>query len=434
MSIFHAYDIRGKYPRELNEKTTEHIAYTFVLFLNAKNIVIGRDARISSPALWNAVVRGLRRAGAHVTDIGLCTTPQLYFASAYYHFDGAIMITASHLPPDYDGLKLCGKNAEALSSATGLKTIEQMLTRPPVVQKNGSYTKKTIHLDYMRFCLKKRKKTSLRAVVDCGNMMGSLDLPILKKVCAVHPLFVPIDGTMPNRQPDPLIPANIRAAQKYVRAKKADLGIIFDADADRVVFLDEQGTPIAPDLVTGLLGLHLTSPSDRILFDVRSSHYLQEKLRQMKRKTIIGKVGHSLMMHTMLKSKAVFGGEKSGHYFFRDFFSADNALLAALTMLEILDTKQQALSTLVSAIHEGYQTPELDYSVTDKQQTLKKIEQKWGKKAQTVSHLDGVTIIYPTFWFNIRQSNTQDLLRVTIEAREKKQLQTLQKKLAAFFV
>ncbi len=140
------------------------------------------------------------------------------------------------------------------------------------------------------------------------------------------------------------------------------------------------------------------------------------------------------MMHTMLKSKAVFGGEKSGHYFFRDFFSADNALLAALTMLEILDTKQQALSTLVSAIHEGYQTPELDYSVTDKQQTLKKMEEKWGKKAQTVSHLDGVTIIYPTFWFNIRQSNTQDLLRVTIEAREKKQLQTLQKKLAAFFV
>lgn len=427
--IFQKYDIRGRYPQELHEQNTYKIARAFAHYLHAKNIVVGRDARRSSPALWEATIQGLRDAGVNVTDIGLCTTPMLYYASTYTQFDGAIMITASHLPKTYNGLKLCKKNAVALSYGTGLEKIERNLERPAPSTTPGTYQKKNITQDYTTFMLRNKKHTKLRVAVDCGNMMGVLDLAILKKICTTYPLYTTLDGSMPNRGPDPSLAKNLRFIKKEVRKRKADLGIAFDADADRVIFIDEHGNMISPDLITAFLASYLTKPGDTILFDVSSSMYAQHELIKRKRKIILNKSGHSLMMLAMRDNNATLGGEKSGHYYFKQFFYADNALYTALSVIAILQQEKKTISTLIKHIAPGFRTPELNYKIKDKENALQKIESTFTKHAQHISHLDGATIIYPDYWFNIRKSNTQPLIRVNIEARTQQQLNHIKKEI-----
>ncbi len=429
MTLFQTYDIRGVYPKEINAETVYKIAYTFAHLFHTKSVVVGRDARTSSPTLWKTCIQGLRDAGVNVTDIGLCTTPHLYFASGKYGYDGALMITASHLPKTYNGLKICTKRAVALSYGTGLERIERALTNTFPKKPKGTYQEKNIQKDYAAFLLTQSKKTNLQAVVDCSNGVGSLDIPILKKICTVIPLFTQPDGTFPNHGPDPLIRKNSRSAQAAVKKHHADLGIIFDADADRAIFLDGHGRTIAPDLITALIATYHTRPGDTILFDVRSSRYAQALLKRQKKKPVISKAGHSLMMQAMHKTNAVFGGEKSGHYFYKNFFSADNATLTAVHILAILHTHKKPFSTLLKHVASGSRTPELNYLVRNQNKTIQTIERHFKKNARTISHLDGLTVIHSDYWFNIRKSNTQPYLRVNIEAQTKILLTRVQKEL-----
>jgi len=428
MSIFKAYDIRGRVPDELDEKRARSIGAAFARFLKARTVAIGRDVRLSSPALASAFGEGVRDAGTDVVDIGLCTTPMTYFAAGRYGYDGAAMTTASHNPPAYNGFKLCREQAIPLSSETGIREIERMVAAgpqaPPPPQR-GARTPRDIRSDYLQHVLSfARSIRPLRVAIDAANgSVGTIFADVAARLpITVKPLFLEPDGRFPGHEPNPLRDENLVALQALVRDSGADLGAAFDGDGDRCLFVDEAGNRVPNDLLTALIARDLLSrhPGAAIVYDIRSSWVVREEILRAGGKPIRERVGHAFIKKTMRDHRAVFGGELSGHAYFRDHYYADSGLIAFIAVLNVLSASRQTFSKTLAPLRRYAATGEVNFRVDDKDAILEEIRRRFADARQDT--LDGLTIEYEDWWFNVRPSNTEPLLRLCAEAKTPERL------------
>ena len=426
--IFKSYDIRGEYPEQLNEYTSEKIGMATVLFLKSikdiKNIVVARDIRLSSSSLTNALMKGIIKAGVNVIDIGEVSTDTTYFAVGHYNYDAGIMVTASHNPSNYNGFKLCHEQATPISFDTGLSTISEIARQIdlPASEQHGKIIEKDVLNDYKKYILNfATNLRPLKIVIDAGNGMAGKMIPIVFKdlPCIIVPLFFKLDGTFPNHEPNPLDSSNLRDLQDKVRETKSHLGVAFDGDADRCVFVDENGQEIGCDIITAIIAGKLLQKEKgaTILYDLRSSWILPEEIKKAGGNPYRERVGHSHIKATMREKNALFGGELSGHYYFRENFFADSAIIALIEVLNILSSKNVPMSNLVAPLMKYCSTGEINFKVTDKDKKIKQIAENF--KDGKIDYLDGVTIEYKDWWFNVRKSNTEPLLRLNLEGNTK---------------
>ena len=427
--IFKAYDIRGTYPDQIAAPLAARIAAATVEVLKAKRLVVGRDMRESGETLRDAMIGAISDAGCEVIDIGRCSTPMCYWAVNAFGADGGIMITASHNPARYNGCKISGQGARPVSYDTGIADIERWATgtQPlPRATAPGAVARKPIMADYQRWLFEQAglsgNERSLRPftlAIDTGNgMMGEL-LPSLMAAlpCRVLPLFFEPDGRFPNHEPNPLDPNNMRDLQAAVRAHHADLGIAFDGDGDRVMFVDEQGEIVASDRITALLAGEFLSraPASTIIYDLRSSWIVRDEILRAGGTPLESRVGHSFIKQAMRKTDAVFAGELSGHFYFRDAFFTDNAELAMLHVLSLLSRRNQPVSQVLAPYNRYFATGELNFSVADKDRCIATLKQTFADAE--LAQLDGVTLRYGDWWCNVRPSNTEPVLRLNLEAK-----------------
>lgn len=426
--IFKAYDIRGIYPEEINEKIAYKIGRAFVKFLQTKEVVVGKDMRDSSETILESLKKGIMDEGANVIDIGLCTTPMLYFGIFHYNYSSGIMITASHNPKEYNGLKLCKEKAIPLSGETGIKEIKALVEKNEFTEKEkGSYQKKDITKDYQDYILKDFPKLPYKIVVDAANAMGALDVEILKRAgVEVTGLYLDLDGNFPNHEANPLKEETLDAIKELLKKGKYDLGIAFDGDADRAMFLTEKGEFLAGDITTAIITESLCKEGDSILYDLRSTKAVPETIKASKGKPIISRVGHAFIKQTMKEHDAVFGGEVSGHYYFKKMGYCESAILASLHILSIIKEKKQPLSEIAKTKRTYYQSGEINFKVEDKEKVMEKLIEAFPEGK--ITKLDGISIELDKWWFNVRPSNTEPLLRLNLEADTKEEMETNLKK------
>jgi len=435
MSIFKAYDIRGIYPSELDEETAYKIGRAFVSFLDCKTVVIGRDMRLSSPSLFEALAKGITEQGADVIDIGLSITPMLYFAVKEFKYDAGIIITASHNPKEYNGLKLVTKAAFPVYG-DDIQKIKKLLNKFKESKKKCRIIKKDVLHDYINSNFKSvdvKKLKSMRIVVDAGNGMGGLVFPkFFDKIdVGVVPMFWELDGEFPNHVPDPLKPENLEDIRKKIKDEKADLGIAVDGDCDRIIFIDEKADIIPADLITALVSEELLkkNPGSAILYDLRSSMIVEELIEKNKGKAVMCRVGHSFIKKQMRDEKAIFAGELSGHYYFKDIGYFEGPLLVVLYVLKILTEKNKKISELIVPLKKYHATGEINFEVKNKQKKMNELVEKYKKNAKEVSYLDGIKLEFADWWFNVRPSNTEPLLRLNLEAKTKELMEKKKKEL-----
>jgi phosphomannomutase len=431
MGIFKSYDIRGIYGREWDERTARKIGCLLPGLLKAGKIVLGRDARLSSMEIFRALSSGLLEAGCGVADIGLCDTPAVYFATARYGFDGGVMITASHNPPEYNGLKVSRANAVPVGFDTGLNELERLVAseaRPPSragTRSRGQLSVLDIRADYVAHLMRFASGISrISAVIDCSN--GTVAVYLREILQRIPGRFVQIfaepDGRFPNHPPNPLVERNLSALKERVLAENADLGFCFDGDADRVMFVDEKGTFISPDLITCLIGYYyfrfnrgrLDSGSRVATYDVRSSRAVVECLNALGAEPRICRVGHSYAKKLLRDTDGIFGGELAGHYYFRENYFCDSGMIAALVVLSVLSRERESLSGMISALRKYHFSGEINFEVPNAAEIVERIRGDYSEGALT--DIDGIRIDFPTWWFNLRKSNTEPLLRLVIEA------------------
>lgn len=420
--IFKAYDIRGTYPDQLDERLAARIGAAVVEVLGAKRLVIGRDMRQSGPALRAAMVAAIADAGCEVIDIGECSTPMTYWAVNVLAADAAIMITASHNPAGYNGCKISGRGATPVSYDTGIADIERLAVAdtPLPRRPRGAVSERDLLSDYQRWLLGFAGTIKpFKLVIDTGNgMMGAM-LPGLFQAlpCTVVPLYFEVDGSFPNHEPNPLNPANMRDLQAAVRRTGADLGAAFDGDGDRVMFVDERGELVPGDQVTALLAAELLqkAPGSTIIYDLRSSWAVPEEIRRLGGTPLESRVGHSFIKQSMRRTDAVFAGELSGHFYFRDAFFTDNAELAMLHVLRVLSQSGRPLSELMRPYARYHATGEVNFEVHDKDACLARLIAAF--PGAELGHLDGLTLRFADWWCNVRPSNTEPVLRLNLEAR-----------------
>jgi phosphomannomutase len=429
-SIFKAYDIRGTFPEQINADNAYHIGAALADYLAPKTIAVGRDMRISSDELARHLIRGLNDCGVDVIDLSLCSTDSLYYAVGRFGYDGGVMITASHNPAQYNGFKICRKMAEPLSGSEGLNHMleaiqnDRHLTKAPT---SGVTVRKDISEDYTAHCLSfidVAKVKPYRIVIDAGNGMAGLTLPpVLKQLpIEVTPLFFELDGTFPNHPASPIELENLVDLQKKIAETKADFGVAFDGDADRMFLVDKQGRQLGGDMVTALVSKSLLSkhPGETILYNLICSKAVPELIERSGGKAIRTRVGHALIKPLMKKNNAIFGGEHSGHFYFRDFWFADSGLVAFLVCLELISTEGKVLHEMVSAIDPYFRSGEQNSRVKSIPDTIAAIKDHFSDGDQ--DEIDGLTVNYPDFWFNLRPSNTEPLLRLNVEANSEKLL------------
>lgn len=429
MSIFKAYDIRGLYPDQIDESMAQRVGHGTALALEAnsegKTIAVGHDVRASAPSISQAVIEGLQRAGTNVVDIGLCTTPMLNYAVGKLQLDGGIMVTASHNPPEWIGFKICREKAIPLGEGTGLEMVREQ-TETPLGNGKGNLEQKNIVPDYrnhIRSFLKDIPK--IKAVVDCANgavaahfdtIFGDLPIDFIRLCCEP-------DGTFPNHEPNPLVDKNIEDAAEAVVRENADLAVCFDGDGDRAMFLDSRGKRVASDLITALLAKEelKANPGATIIYDLRSSRVLPEEITKAGGIPVRERVGHAFIKQTMRNHNAVFGGEVSGHYYFRDHYFADSGMVAFAKVLDLLGKKSTSLEEMAAPLRRLHATGEVNFHIEDKEEMMNRMEKLFhdGQK----DRLDGITIAYPDWWFNLRPSNTEPLLRLNLEANTKEKLE-----------
>lgn len=435
--IFKAYDIRGIYPDEIDEATAEKIGRAFPTILDDDDhsgerphtVVVSRDMRSHSPGLTRALVEGLRTAGVGVIDIGLATTPMSYFAVGHLGAAGGIQVTASHNPAEYNGMKLSKREARPVSGDHGISQIEEKVTSGdlPEAAKRGSYETMDVTGDYRRHILSFLQRPTdgrtLKVVADAANGMGVLYRPILEAAgIELVPLYFELDGSFPNHEANPLKEENLEDLKAAVKREGADLGVAFDGDADRAGFVDENGRAVGSDLMTGLIAGELLErhPGRAVIYDLRSSRAVAEHIREHGGKPVRDRVGHSFMKATLRKEDGIFGGELAGHYYFRDAYFADSSILAVLEILNLLWKEDRPLSELVSAIDRYAKSPEINFQVADKQGKIDLLAEKYSDGE--IDYLDGITVQYPTWWFNVRPSNTEPYLRLVCEAQTRDEL------------
>ncbi len=388
---------------------------------------MGRDVRLSSEEIFSALTRGLTEAGCDVEDIGLCDTPAVYFATAFYGLDGSVMITASHNPPEYNGMKVSRREAVPVGFDTGLAELERSLGDPaPAPRGAGVIRALDIRKDYLSHLARFRSDLAgLRVVIDCSNGMAGV---FLRDVLAptggdFRYIFDEPDGRFPNHAPNPLVEENLRALKAEVVRQRAALGICFDGDADRVMFVDEEGRFISPDLIIALLGQYyfrehperLAGGSRVATYDVRSSRAVVEVLRELGADPRICKVGHSFAKKLLRDTMGILGGELAGHYYFRENYFCDSGMIAALIVLEVLARSAQPFSSLIGGIRRYFFSGEINFKVPNGRQILERVRTDYSAGALT--DLDGIRIDFPDWWFNLRVSNTEPFLRLVVEAK-----------------
>ncbi|MFF1324740.1 MULTISPECIES: phosphomannomutase/phosphoglucomutase [unclassified Streptomyces] len=427
-----AYDVRGVVPDQWDESLAELFGAAFVRVTDASAIVIGHDMRPSSPGLSRAFARGAAAQGVDVTEIGLCSTDQLYYASGALDLPGA-MFTASHNPAQYNGIKMCRAGAAPVGQDTGLAEIRELAENwlesgaPAPAERTGTITRRDTLEDYAAHLRSLVDLTSIRplkVVVDAGNGMGGHTVPTVfgGLPLDVVPMYFELDGTFPNHEANPLDPANIVDLQKRVREEGADLGIAFDGDADRCFVVDERGEPVSPSAVTALVAsreLAKHGGKGTIIHNLITSWSVPEVVRENGGTPVRTRVGHSFIKAEMAKSGAIFGGEHSAHYYFKDFWNADTGMLAALHVLAALGGQEGPLSGLVAQYDRYAGSGEINSTVADQADRLAAIKAAYeGRDDIRLDNLDGLTVTATDWWFNVRPSNTEPLLRLNAEARD----------------
>jgi phosphomannomutase len=426
--IFKAYDVRGLYPGEINEEAARAIGAAFVAYLQARRVGVGRDMRLSSPALADAFVDGATAQGADVVDYGLIPTDLLYFAVARDRLDGGAMITASHNPSEYNGMKMVRQEAFPLSGDAGISDIRDMIAAdriPPPAADRGTVTRKDVvdaYVDHVLGFIDPGVIKPFHVVLDAGSGMGGLIGPKLfdQLPCRTTRLCFEIDGRFPNHEANPLIEENRRDIVERVVAEKADIGIAWDGDADRCFFIDGSGEFISGDFITALLAeaFLLKHPGATIIYDLRASHAVKDVVAQYGGTALMNRVGHAFFKKRMRETKAIFGGEVTGHYYFRDNFYADNGFIPALLILELMSKKEQSLRALLAPLRRKYFiSGEINTKLASMEAVPAKLQEIAARYADGNQYeLDGVSVEYPDWHFNVRPSNTEPLLRLNLEA------------------
>jgi phosphomannomutase len=424
--VFKAYDVRGIYPTEIDEEGAYAIGRAYVEHFEPKRIAVGRDMRVSSPAIAAATIRGAVDAGADVSDLGLVGTEMLYFGVGELDLDGGIAVTASHNPREYTGTKIVRRGALPVGGESGLLEIRDRALAPFGEPSGaGSVREEDIWPAYVERVLSfidVDALRELRVVIDAANGMAGVMLPPvlerLPQVAAVRHFFEP-DGTFPNHEPNPLLPENRRFIVERTTAEGADLGIAFDGDADRCFFVDDTGEFVPGDFVTALLAESILEkePGAKIIYDVRASWAVPETIRRAGGIPLVNRVGHAFIKLRMREEGALFGGEVSGHYYFRDFNQADSGVIPFLLMLELVSRRGRKLSEILRPYRERYfLTGELNTPVPDVALKLEELKERFASEGE-ISHLDGISVDADDWHFNVRPSNTEPLLRLNLEAR-----------------
>lgn len=431
MGAFHAYDIRGVFGKDFNAGDVYRMGFYLPDVLNAKRVLIGRDVRESSPEIHEALIKGLTDAGCEVSDAGLCTTPMIYWGTARFGFDASVMITASHNPAEYNGLKISAKNAVPVGYDTGLNKLEALISAEPVLQhQKGSVVSFSFRQEYLDFMNAWKKDfSSLNLVIDCSNGMAGI---LARDVFGEKPmyLFDEPDGRFPNHEPNPLDLKNLVQLQQAVLSSKADLGVVFDGDADRVMFVDENGTFIPPDLLIGLLGHYFLEEKGlkgKVIQDIRTSKSVAEYLTPMGAEMEIWRVGRAYAANKLREINGIFGGELAGHYYFRDFYFSDSGMLAAILIVNLFaafHANGKKASDVIAGIRHYENSGEINFRISEKQKAMERVRSVTTSLETPVLLLDfdGYRVEFNDWWYNIRPSNTEPYLRLLVEARSKELL------------
>jgi phosphomannomutase len=421
--IFKAYDIRGTVPDQLDDPLAERIGRATALHLQAKKLVVGRDMRESGIGLSRALVRGITSTGCDVVDVGVVSTPMQYFACGHLGGDGGVQVTASHNPAQYNGFKISGKGVVPVGSDSGLADIEKMArdgVAAPAGAAQGRVTTAEVSEAYGAkiASLLHPGERRLKVAVDCGNGMGGLEMRhVLSRLpIDVIGLYLEPDGSFPNHEANPLNPANMRDLVATVRRERCDLGIAFDGDADRACFCDETGAIVGNDLVTALLAKDLVANEKgaHVVYDLRSSRVVPQTIRELGGTAVRERVGHAFMKRTLRRYGGPYGGELSGHFYFRDLWYTDSGVYAAGLVLCQVSRTEAPFSQILAPLRRYPTTGEVNFEVADKDALIEEIARRFPDARQ--DRLDGVTIEYPTWWCNVRKSNTEPLLRLVMEA------------------
>ncbi|MBG0767575.1 MAG: phosphomannomutase/phosphoglucomutase [Spirochaetaceae bacterium] len=431
MGAFKAYDIRGIYNKDFNKETVYKIGYFLPKLLKSKVVLVGRDVRTSSEEIFESLCNGITDSGADVYDIGLATTPMVYFSTVHFNVDASVQITASHNPAIYNGLKISRAKAVPVGSDSGLKELEMMVNNDIVVvsEQKGSIQKKDAKEPYLAFLKQYIPDTSgLNLSIDCSHGMANL---LVKDLLGSdhHYLYDHFDGTFPAHEPNPLEIENCEDLQNAVLQNKSDIGVIYDGDADRVMFLDENGRFLQPDYITAVLGYYyLRKEKGNVLVDIRTSRSTTEYLTNLGATVHVWKVGHAFAKTKLRDLRAIFGGELAGHYYFRDFYNCDSGFLASLLVLQVVaELKKQGMTIgeFIDTVIVYANSGEMNFKLEQKDEAMQALFDRYvtNDKPEKVMDFDGYRIEFSSWWFNVRKSNTEPYLRLVVEAKTKEELQ-----------
>ncbi len=425
MKAFHAYDIRGIYNEDFNKDDVYKIGYFLPKLLKTKKVLVGRDVRVSSPEIFKYLCKGINDAGADVYNLGLSTTPMVYYLTAKHNFDASVMITASHNAKQYNGMKISRTNALPVGYDSGLKDLEEMMKSEEVIisENKGKIIEYKQKEEYLSFLKKYVPDISgLKVAIDCSNGMAAL---LIKDLLGDKPLYIfdELDGTFPNHEANPLIPENIVDLQNSVKKEEADIGIIFDGDADRVMFVDENSKFISPDLMIAVLADYYKNESGKFLQDIRTSKAVAEYIGD-RFEMNMWRVGRAYAAAKLREIDGIFGGELAGHYYFRDFYYSDSGLLASLIFLSVIaENKKKGISVsdMISKIAAYENSGEINFKLEKKKEAMDAVKDFYlnKEKPEAFYDFDGYRVEYPDWWFNIRPSNTEPYLRMLVEAKSK---------------
>jgi len=440
MKAFHAYDIRGIYNQDFNRDDAYKVGFFLPKLLNTKKVLVGRDVRESSPEIFEYLTNGITDAGADVYDIGIATTPMVYYSTAKHNFTASVQITASHNPREYNGMKISRENALPVGFDSGLGDLEKMIQGEiKITEPKGKIIPFEVKEDYLNFLKQYIPDVSkLNIAIDCSNGMAAF---LIKDLLgdAPHYIYEELDGTFPNHEANPLIPENIVDLQKLVADNKCDIGVIFDGDGDRVMFVDENSKFISPDLMIAFLGHYFLEEKGlkgNVLQDIRTSKAVGEYLQPMGGKINTWRVGRAYAALKLREIDGIYGGELAGHYYFRDFFYSDSGLLACLLILRVVaqfKEKGIKLSEVISKIAGYENSGEINFRIEQKKEAMDEVRERMiSAETPTASYdFDGYRVEFKDWWFNVRPSNTEPYLRLLVEATSKELLEEKVKKIKA---
>ena len=439
--IFKAYDVRGIYGENLDEAVAYRIGRAAAQYLRVPDIAVGRDMRNSSPQLAAALLRGITDQGVNAIDLGMTTTDGLYFAVGKFNYSAGVMITASHNPGKYNGMKFCRAQAFPISLESGLAEIRDLALSGtyPEPSTKGHLMNHDISDAFVKHALSfidVNNVRPLKVVIDAGNGMAGMIMPKVFQhlPCTLIPLYFELDGNFPHHPASPIEPENMVDVKKKVREVGADLGAAFDGDADRMFPVDEHGNLVDGSMVIASVSNSLLHkfPGSTILYNLIVSKSVPELINKLGGKAVRTRVGHSYIKAEMRQLNGIFGGEHSGHFYFRDNWFADSGLIAFLIMLELVSVENKPLSELLVPLDRGVRSGEINSTVRDVQGKLHALEEHFSKAAQSVDHLDGITIDFGDWWFNVRPSNTEPLLRLNVEANSRALMEQQRDEVLAF--